>query len=662
MASSDLESYFNTIRTAKSGEVVRDAIINAAKSMKTASTNAGSLNGVDAKNFAKSDDFLRLRQDIYDKLSYDELSDLEDDEHALISQNVMTSGNLYAYMQQYLRPALKKIMHYENDPLENIETKEAVIQYLTLLETAKLSMFEAISAKSKPDENPALFRDFAQLINDITDDIPVLIDNVKISKDGTYDANKGVTYQRAYESIDVDVKDLTVTGSFSDNNSVHYPPAGKLFSQVTVNVNTRSSVRASGGRGRTTGSGDGEITEGGLLKTLMATENITYNAFNDGYEGYETISVHVTEPEVSGTFTVTFLNGQDTLGEPVTVAAYETAYYEGETPVSQEDPNKEFVGWAPTPYRVTSNMDCYAVFRDPIPGTSGEISDSWEEIIANRGTNYQIGEYKSLSLGTVNNRNYGTLIFEKVLNGGEGGANSSWVSRTVVPMSLIGSLDRWPTCSARTFLNGEFMDYLSTNTDGELLANAVLPIKKYTLTRWIDWEGAEATRRAEMQGELETIDQFWVPSFQEMFGGKEERLNLIKQGQHNHFQNRKAAESPNKEHVTTLMLQNYLGSPGKPWFLGVHEIVPNFTYAGAYGGVTYTLNQDNEVQHATNTPAKYIKYNCQNTSTAVGWVTRTLNGYGFVSLESPYIANYNYGCNAQGQVGSGDYYPIGFCL
>lgn len=68
-------------------------------------------------------------------------------------------------------------------------------------------------------------------------------------------------------------------------------------------------------------------------------------------------------------YTVTFYNRTiygDTVLQTVRNVLYGgTAYYPGETPVNDEDPDMfEFIGWSPSNTNITGNTSCYAQYRD----------------------------------------------------------------------------------------------------------------------------------------------------------------------------------------------------------------------------------------------------------------------------------------------------------
>jgi len=672
MASSDLRSFFKIIESASSGEAVRDAIIDAAKTLKTSAANAGSLNGVPASEFAIRTEYERAMEDIWAKLAFDLAEALEDDEYALRSENVMTSGNLYTIIGTYLRPAFGTIMHYEIDPKTNMETLAACESYLKTLTDTKKKMIDAVKAKKKIADMNFDFRGLAEIINHIADDIPEL-EAGNFDKNKVYDAGENYTYYRAYSSIKVNVPDseLKVEGKFDDNHVTHYPPEGKLFSSVSINLPNSTAAKTTSTSGRTGGSttkptqsGKSEnpeeneeeikkVDENGLLEMKDIDANGTFVASEtDACDGYKMVSVHVKEPKVSGTFKVTFYNGNDPLEEQE-VRAYSSAQYSGSIPLNHEDAALEFKGWSPVPVRVTSDMDVYAQFGEPVEGTAGEISDSWDDIVACAGTKYNVGDYKSLTIGSVSDKQYGTLIMEKV---GSGHSNSLWCSKTLFRNTMIGTIASWPTSGVRKFLNGEFLEVLSTLSDGATIVNALVPTTIYTSAPWCEWEDVQISHLFETRCEMQTVDEIWIPSLYEMSGANltETYKTLI----HHHLNDRNAGSMEYGP-----MGINSWSEPFLPNIYGYEQHEKILDMSSAYGGVTISVDGEERYPILTpNTPEKYKKVQCTNTSTYTGYTLRTIKNYGYPNGGGSNIHGY-WGISENGDFsGGGDWYPICFAF
>lgn len=533
MASSQLDTFFNLITSSEKGEEVRDAIINAALNLQKLSSNTSSLNGIPAEKFALSKDYLDLIVKIKGKpatehdpevvglLTYDEYSDLEDDSHARSSENVINSGNLYAILENYIRPSLAYVIHYENDPESGTEDAKAAINaYIASLYEAKTAIIKAM--KSKGYQDPTTFeytslkpqlckdmREFAALIDKIGGGTPDLISGGTFSEQKTYEAGDG----KAYSSFKVQCDDYFDTDTQFNESKTYTAASGKLFPKtINVSVNTRSSVSSGGVGGRTTGVSADDLTSDGFMSSVEITENGYVDAAGMGTRGWLSITTNVHVPDVAGKiFTVTFMYNGKEYGS-TQVEAYGIARFDGAYPV-HEDPNYEFSGWQPAPVFVTSNMTCEASFRPIAESAGSEIQDDWETIVINRGEPYNPGDYKTLTIGSIDGYNYGSMTFMKVAYG-EDSTTSTWVTKTRhnIRSGYSSESIQWPSSPMRMFLNGKFIKDLSNgNTNCALIARAAVPVRKRTLT---------AINRSPkiIFAEMESVDTFWVPSAREMIG------------------------------------------------------------------------------------------------------------------------------------------------
>lgn len=534
-ASSQLDSYFNKIMSSEKGEEVRDAIILAAKNLQKISSNTSSLNGVPAEKFALSKDYLDYIVKIDGKpatefepavvgvLTFDAIEDIQGDEgdaHFRESNNLINSGNLYAILNNYIRPSLAYVIHYENDPESGVEdSKKAVMEYIDSLYEAKSAITKALKSKGyfdyesqkyvslKPDLCKDM-REFAQLIHKIGTGTPDLVSGGTFSEQKEYDAGDG----KAYTSFKVQCDDYFDNDTQFNENKTYTAEDGKLYPKtISVSVNTRSSVR-SGVGGRTTGTGKDDLTSEGYMESVTFVENGTYTAMEDfGAPGWLSVTTDVSVPDVSGmVFTVNFMYDGVSYGS-TQVEAYGVARFNDTYPV-HEDPNYEFAGWEPAPVFVVSDMTCEAKFKPKQESSGEEIQDDWQTIVINRGADYKIGDYKTLTVGTIDGYNYGSMVFMKVAEG-EDSTTSTWVTKTRhnVRSMYSGEAIQWPSSPLRNFLNGKFVeDLLNGNTNCQLIAQAALPVRKRTLSaiKGVDIHFAE----------LESVDTFWVPSAREMIG------------------------------------------------------------------------------------------------------------------------------------------------
>lgn len=163
----------------------------------------------------------------------------------------------------------------------------------------------------------------------------------------------------------------------------------------------------------------------------------------------------------------------------------------------------------------------------PIPDTpeTGEISDSWEEIISycNDGTypkRYQVGAYKPLDLGSEGTVNMQIAGFDKdTLANGSGTAAITWISKELLTTikrmnpSLEGSsgdytegtgaIGGWEKCEMRTYLKTTIKPLIP-----ETLGNGIREVIKTQPA--YNSAGSIFTQI--------TTDNVWLPSYDEMFG------------------------------------------------------------------------------------------------------------------------------------------------
>ena len=247
------------------------------------------------------------------------------------------------------------------------------------------------------------------------------------------------------------------------------------------------------------------------MSSVEITENGYVDAASMGVPGWLSITTNVKVPDVAGKiFTVTFMYDGVEYGS-TQVEAYGIARFDGTYPV-HEDPNYEFSGWTPPPVFVTSNMTCEASFKPIAENVGSEIQDDWETIVINRGEPYNPGDYKTLTIGSIDGYNYGSMTFMKVASG-EDSTTSTWVTKTRhnIRSGYSSEAIQWPSSPMRMFLNGKFIKDLSNgNTNCALIARAAVPVRKRTLT---------AIKEPRMLfADMESVDTFWVPSAREMIG------------------------------------------------------------------------------------------------------------------------------------------------
>lgn len=268
-----------------------------------------------------------------------------------------------------------------------------------------------------------------------------------------------------------------------------------------------------------------DVTEG--MTDLTVTQNGTYTAETEGVTGFKSVTVNVAAPVgSSGPFTVRFMSedGATILRTVTGVRGGGYAEYTGPTPVSSVA-GLSFSGWDPSPYNIQSDTYCYPVFVDPGAQVAGEISDSWDTIIANEGRGYAIGSYKTIALQTSNDilipyADYNTrgtiagkMCSVKKVYEGEGGTGSTWVMYgipQITPYTVNAAYCKryhngcnWIESEYREWLNGEFLSKMMPKS----LRNGIRSVLKYT---WCWDDDAHGYRQ------MSSVDKLWLPSFREL--------------------------------------------------------------------------------------------------------------------------------------------------
>ncbi len=145
-------------------------------------------------------------------------------------------------------------------------------------------------------------------------------------------------------------------------------------------------------------------------------------------------SIYAAYTAVIRKYTVYFYNGSTLLQTVQNVAYGGSASYSGNTAdlVDPQGSGMPFQAWVPAPTNIQGNTSCYATYVSPVQVE--EISDSWDEIIANveNGTyrsKYMVGNYKPLDLGAEGVVNMQIVAFDKDQKAdGSGTAPISWLS------------------------------------------------------------------------------------------------------------------------------------------------------------------------------------------------------------------------------------------
>ena len=339
----------------------------------------------------------------------------------------------------------------------NGETANSIDARLTLTSNTKAAIRSAIENKGVNVSDSDTFASYAEKIASI---------------DGS---GSGYTY----ETLEV-----TENGEYEEDN--------KAYTKVIVDV---------------------EANE--LLTEKYISDNGTYTALLDGYDGFSSVVVNIPGGS-GGPYTVQFVNTDGTVLSTVTDVPHGGSADPGITSAPTDGTGRYWIGWNPYPLNVRSNMTCVAKYADY--GVSPqEITDSWATIAANGGGNYKIGDFKTLSLGqyTYEDVTYdlGDLVMQKVY-AGEGGSVSTWVSMNVLrgmytygPVTIEPDGDwLWQNSWLRTTL---CFHVLLEAFPAELRRH-LFAVTKYT--RGLNVVGYVTSN----VGNAATQDLIWVPSSKEL--------------------------------------------------------------------------------------------------------------------------------------------------
>lgn len=428
----DIKYYLNIINTATKGEDVRDAIIALLEMANTGVTDAYTLNGHPASDFA-------LQSDMDTILPLDN-APRQGGTHPV------GSGDLYDYFYSSdgIITALNKVLEdYSEGTIAN---------KIYQLGQIRKDIREAINIKDKHVDPYDAFNTYADKIKDIAQSPNIDTTTLNVTDNGEYEADEG----EAYKTVNVDVskhlktKKITTNGTYKAEDDDAYG-----YKEVEVELSTGSS-----------GSGAALITKSIDASNLPDTpESKTYKAKDDseGALGYSEVTVDVSgklapkEYEIdpfsfeeetikasdddlygwtqikiisktgTGPFTVEFWQ-DDTKIESVTVnnpggSATCTKMSSIVPPTGQV-----FAGWEPKPVNVMHNMKCYATFRDEEEHSSEHESPlSWGEIADDKGASMLVGEYKILFYPRFiyNDIEYpaGSLCMMKVAGGKDANGN-----------------------------------------------------------------------------------------------------------------------------------------------------------------------------------------------------------------------------------------------
>lgn len=233
------------------------------------------------------------------------------------------------------------------------------------------------------------------------------------------------------------------------------------------------------------------------------------------------------------TYTVRFYNGSTLLETDTGVPYGGSTTYDGTTPVSPDGSAEDypFEGWRPAPTNIQGDTSCYAQFGMPVEDK--EITDSWDTIIASIDagtykTNYKIGNYKPLDLGSEGTVNMQIVAFDEDNKAdGSGKAKVTWISKEylasthqmnasqkTVDGETAYTAGGWEHSDMRTYLKGTIKPLIP-----ETVRNAIVPVTKI---QSIYTGGAKV-----IDGQT-TADDVWIPSNHEVgFGTDYESTGAV---------------------------------------------------------------------------------------------------------------------------------------
>lgn len=395
-----------------------------------------------------------------------------------------------------------------------------------------------------------------QCLNKINSDNPTKTKPLNVTANGTYTSDTGY----AYNPVTVNVpsggsssytfEELEVT----ENGEYEPEEENVMFNKVTVEVPQFAKD---------------------LMESFTITQNGEYEALLDGYDGYAKVIVNVNEATGDGPFTVQFYDAEKRLIATETVNKYGSAscrLLDG-----TEIGGQYYKGWNPSPTNVTRDLKCYPIYGDYIINP-GEISDSWETIVADGGAHYDIGAFKSIvfDVPATTIEHYVKEGFYYDYNGihyiptnafsvamdvvkvaeGEDGSSSTWLSTGCInpvinsvygipgvygytmgtdgnrpvyylgngfaqiaykPYSIFYNQD-WSNSIIREFLNSYFLYYLPLP-----LQTAIKQVNK-------SYRGINTSSGSDLTlVEKTSLDKLWVPSIKELYSQITSNVNPDKQ-------------------------------------------------------------------------------------------------------------------------------------
>ena len=400
---------------------------------------------------------------------------------------------------------------------------------------------------------------------------PLEVNSIKFEKE----ADEG----HAFNPVNINITGGAIYKEVTQNGTYEAEPGTTGYSQVLVNVPfSGSSSGGYGGSGGSSGGGsakEGEDEVSVNVSDVTFTKNDTYDAANDGLDGYGTVTVSVSDFEVDPDkrFTVKFVIGdhEETVED---VEPYANVEYPGEIPEHEETGDCwYFKGWNPEPFQVIHDMVCYGEYgivqppaNEILDGESGGrlypvvtfgrswVTNSWEDICKDGGINtFNLGSMKPLFID-----GFGPIIMQKVPAGSQG-ATSVFIAKTPFETRHFGAgnmmrIDEnkpfcWDNMNLKTCLNTTFF-----NTLPEILRKHIVPMSKTLL-------------KPDGNGVIfgSSKDKIWLPDARE--------VNLIDLGMKLPLANGTTFDYTSDQMVGSIDSVAY--NNAFPWFQS-SEVYPNF--------------------------------------------------------------------------------------
>lgn len=620
----DLSSYENIVKSASSGESVRDAFIEMLELLNKMEGSIGSLNGHPESYFATA----RQMQELIDKINEALVFDIDSNYRKPLPDppycnHVLTSGVIYE--------AVDAVKYILQDINHDLIPKTELIPNIKQVEKAKKAIADAIytqgggkyyhDGNKRSKINKANMEKFPEYIRGLRTVSSIQQIDQTFTVNGDYTANEGNEENdivKGYKEVTANVTFKTETASRSGNDVLTPTSEGSIgFSRVSVRTSYSSVGSGRSGSSSATGS---NVDENGIQQSITITENGTHTP--TGAVGWKTVVVDVQDPDINydARYTVNFYDSDGSGNKTTLIESVPNIAYGASCGITEDKiPEKTglyFCGWDPPPFRVHEDMDCVAKYTNEPPSVE-EISYSWDEIVAARGANCKIGSYKTLDL----DNGHGSIRMQKVY-AGENGTTSTWLAMDMINQNLPffdnstyygpGSVG-WSRSQVRNWLNTVFYDEWLP----DLISMNVIEVPKWSYEHNYDYDSRIIT---------ETKDLIWIPSTKEILGDIDQT-------------NRRAAADISYDSLFTVQIPGYAQGYNSVEDNGTVIWQCNFStsnnfddYLPEYKGVHYKeVFGDWSVNTGTSGWMPYFEFNSEDTTKTIKylnnspslWFTRT---------------------------------------